>query len=1171
MIKKALFSVALLVVWVTLVAQEGGSSCGEMTGICTDSGVQFTANSDGPDALTSEPGNNYGCLGSAPNPTWYFLEIDQPGDIIMSLSAPQDIDFIIWGPYPNLAAAQANCGNHNTIVPNTGDFFCQFLGIGCTSYGCSYSLVSNETPGIPNGQTGQVYVMLVTNFANTVQNITLTQTGGAGTTDCSVIEPDCLITGIDVNVSACDLTTFTYSTTGTVTYVNPPSGGQLIVEDCNGNQQVINPPFTGSSTFTFSDQPANGEACDVNAWFTMGDECSFSLGGYTAPTCTCLIDNLTVSTSACNEQNNTYSVNGSVSFSGAPLTGSMTVTACSGQSQTFNAPFASPLNYSIPGLLANGLACDVTVSFSDNQACFASVNFTAPQGCGCQANVGSFATSLGGQPIVDGSVTLCIGDEFTVVSTGGFVPPPNINSLLYNYNPGLWLLVYDCPPTVFPYGEINDDPCLVGVYSTANGDWTIPNTEGEGETLYFVPLTMYDNVDGWYSVTNSTIFCYDLGPAFEVTFLPVVEFDLVEDCQEGTASVTLTGGSAAVDGSLFEASQLAPPNAFFVSQTALNGEAIVIGGLQDGQNYGFVVTDAIGCSTTISGGPYEAAETPEIDVVGELCSSAGAVQLTAMPAGGVWEATCGACLSADGVFDPALSGGGEHGIGYTLDGECGGSSAIIIEVVEELEVTIEPIDELCAADQSVQLVASPVGGVWTADCGACINASGVFSASTAGAGNFNITYTIAGDCGGQAVLEVDVISVAQSTITPIGPLCEDSVIIPLAAASAGGIWTASCGGCINAATGAFDPALAGVGDWAVTYEIEGFCGSSSNINVAVIDPADASISPVEPLCAGEAPIQMQSVTPGGVWTATCGACITADGLFNPLAAGEGQHEVTYSLTLPCLTQSTAVVDVLPLPEVLFAVDDPAGCVPHATVFTAFPGDDVVSCQWSFGNGIQQPSCGEGTTVYLTPGCFDITVTMTNENGCSSTVVNADMVCAYALPISSFAYTPVRPTFNNSMVTLTEFAQGALSYEWIVNGNVVATTPQHTFDLLAFGGTVVPVCLRVTSNNGCIDEFCRDIELSESLSIYVPTAFTPDQDGVNEVWVPVVLGANSYECSVYNRWGQRVFYSETPGEPWLGEVQGGDYFSPDGVYIWHIKVVGEDFDTRELKGHVVILR
>lgn len=66
-----------------------------MSGICTNTGLTFQANSGVPAASISNPGNDYGCLFTTPNPAWYYLEISQPGNILMTLTAVLDIDFIM--------------------------------------------------------------------------------------------------------------------------------------------------------------------------------------------------------------------------------------------------------------------------------------------------------------------------------------------------------------------------------------------------------------------------------------------------------------------------------------------------------------------------------------------------------------------------------------------------------------------------------------------------------------------------------------------------------------------------------------------------------------------------------------------------------------------------------------------------------------------------------------------------------------------------------------------------------------------------------------------------------------------------------------------------------------------------------------------------------------------
>ena len=152
-------------------SQAGGTDCNSLEPICTDVGISFTASSGIPDASITSPGNNYDCLFSEPNPTWYYLEISNSGDVLMNLSAGSDIDYIIWGPFASLTDAEANCGSYNNVVD------------------CSYSFTNNETPQILGAVAGQVYVMLVTNYANVVQDITLTQSGGVGNTDCTIVNP----------------------------------------------------------------------------------------------------------------------------------------------------------------------------------------------------------------------------------------------------------------------------------------------------------------------------------------------------------------------------------------------------------------------------------------------------------------------------------------------------------------------------------------------------------------------------------------------------------------------------------------------------------------------------------------------------------------------------------------------------------------------------------------------------------------------------------------------------------------------------------------------------------------------------------------------------------------------------------------------------------------------
>lgn len=119
-----------------------------------------------------------GCLLTTPNPSWYFLQVGTPGNIEFNISQvsntgmPIDVDFALWGPFDSIDEAIAE------IQANPE---------GASLIDCSYAPAEEETAYIPNAQTGQIYVFLITNYDGQSGQISLTQTGGEGTTSCDFV------------------------------------------------------------------------------------------------------------------------------------------------------------------------------------------------------------------------------------------------------------------------------------------------------------------------------------------------------------------------------------------------------------------------------------------------------------------------------------------------------------------------------------------------------------------------------------------------------------------------------------------------------------------------------------------------------------------------------------------------------------------------------------------------------------------------------------------------------------------------------------------------------------------------------------------------------------------------------------------------------------------------
>ena len=533
--KKLLLLLSLIVSIQSAIAQLP-TSCANMEPICTDAGLDFTAQTGVADASVTDPGNNYDCLYTQPNPTWYYFEISANGTIDMSLSAPSDIDFAVWGPFTDLTDAVANCGTYGVPVD------------------CSFSGTANETPSIPNAQIGEVYVMLITNYANSVQDITLGQTGGTGATDCTILVP-CTMDGLTATMTGCSNDPFLeFDMGGQVTFTDPPATGQLIVENCYGQQQVFNPPFTSPQAYTFTALPQDGATCDITAYFTDDPACTITTPMQAPPPITFFSSNCVIGGGA---------VNGSIEFTNPNNVGTSLVVSINDGTNTVDTtifpPFTSPQAWSVSGLDPSATTYNIDYYFTDYVACVNSTSIS----CGCSADAGTSTASITGSGSTD--FVLCENDEITLVDNGDWTAPDDFGTLGgLPYNPAIGWMIYDCPPT--PGISPVNDPCFVTILSAVNTAsdvndgttwWNTWAGNFTNNTAYIVPITLYtyDVAQDIYMLNTN---CFDVGPATAVTYLDPITSTVVEDCPNGTVTVTVTGGDPALNGTDFTASNLLP-------------------------------------------------------------------------------------------------------------------------------------------------------------------------------------------------------------------------------------------------------------------------------------------------------------------------------------------------------------------------------------------------------------------------------------------------------------------------------------------------------------------------------------------------------------------------------------------------------------------------------------
>ncbi|MCO5260010.1 MAG: PKD domain-containing protein [Crocinitomicaceae bacterium] len=1033
--------------------------CSDANPFCSSQSYQFPN-----EVGTMAPsGPNYGCMTSQPNPVWYYMEIGTAGTIQITINqsttaggSPNiDVDFAMWGPFSDLTSGCASImSGANPIQSSYSMSSTETIGIGMSGGSnslCDLFYFGDGATTPPVAQVGQVYIVLLTNYGSdgngTPGYLSFNQTGGTGSADCSIVDP-CLINNLTATVSACDPATNQYSVTGNIGVQNPPDAGNLVITACDGTQVVVaSAPFNASSyPYTINGLNSNGSACNVTATFTDGS-CSQVLN-YTAPTCPtpCNFTDINVSIGAC-EPGSLFDITGSVQFVNAPSTGQMIVQDCNGNQQTFNAPFTSPTNFALNNIVANGAACNITASFTASPSCNISINYTNTTPCDCGANIGTFTTTTDGNQLSNTHHVLCYGDGILIEANGDYTPAPEATAppLAEGYEPGISWLVYSCPPTIglIPNATtgIPDDPCILGIISSEdlfdlNDQSWMDNYPGlfSNNTVYFVPITMYNVTEGYYSYVNTSLPCYQTGSPIAITYLPEITQTTTQDCQAGTVSTTVQGGAPAVNGSHFTASNLTPSTASFATNNVGNNGVITISGLQDGDNYSFDIADANGCPITITGTFTGVTASDFTYPQAAYCKDEANPTPTITGAtGGVFSGTAGLVInSSTGVINIASTPTGTYTVTYTSPGAPCNSSTTFI-------VTINPLPVVTATDVAVcdgQVATLTASGADTYSWSPATGLSATTGATVTAILSANQSYTITGTnaatgCIGTGNVNVTINPNPTPVITGDLEYCTGTTAtIQTTQTYTSYSWSNGQATATAQVTQANNPITVTV------TNAQGCSGTSPNY--LVTEGSVVTTNSTVTICQGESAV-IHGVTQ------------TAPGVYsNTVVSGTGCDSVS---------NVTLVVNNLP---VISAGINQVICVGSQVTLNATGAPSIVWNPVVTNNVPFTPTIG--TTTY--------TATGTDANGC----VGTGQVQVTVNPLPVLTQQPNLVYCNGTTTTTVNFVSdiAGTTYSWTNSNPTIGLASAGNGDILTFNATnttnsdnVGTIVVTPTSPNGCV--------------------------------------------------------------------------------------------------------
>ena len=159
---------------------------------------------------------------------------------------------------------------------------------------------------------------------------------------------------------------------------------------------------------------------------------------------------------------------------------------------------------------------------------------------------------------------------------------------------------------------------------------------------------------------------------------------------------------------------------------------------------------------------------------------------------------------------------------------------------------------------------------------------------------------------------------------------------------------------------------------------------------------------------------------------------------------------------------------------------------------------------------------------------------------------------------------------SSPILFNDQSSGADHWSWNFGDmlNSVSILKNPTFTYTSAGSYAVR--LLATNNEGCTDSISHTIIIEPEFTIYIPNAFSPDGDGINDFFAPKGINFEDFEMEIYNRWGERIYHTTNIDIPWTGKVKDGNESAQQGVYVYKIWVKDFKEEIHYYIGNVTLL-
>ncbi len=372
------------------------------------------------------------------------------------------------------------------------------------------------------------------------------------------------------------------------------------------------------------------------------------------------------------------------------------------------------------------------------------------------------------------------------------------------------------------------------------------------------------------------------------------------------------------------------------------------------------------------------------------------------------------------------------------------------------------------------------------------------------------------------------------------------------------------------------------------------CATRDTMHVVVHVVATVNAGYAKTVCPGSS-VKLEGSIGGSAARATWsgGAGTFSDAaklacIYTPTVEEYAAGSVKLTLTTddpegPCsFASSDVTLTFYKNPVINFTVDKKDGCPIHCVSFSdsskiAGTTDVIDKWRWDFGDlgsSYNTSNIGNPQHCYENPGFYDVTLTVTSNQGCVSKLVKPKMIHVFEMPVAEFFPTSDLLTVYNTEVKLVNGSSADVVY-WnyhFGDGDSVAPkvlSPTHKYPVT--GGVSYLATLLVKNADGCISTVEHLIHVEPEFSFYIPNAFTPNGDNNNDGFSGRAEGVTKYDFIILDRWGNLMFHTKNLDDKWNGKVYNESDVAQQDVYVWKVKLTDVFNKVHEYIGTVTLVR